>query len=144
MPVRRDNPYANFNFVVEIDGIEAGGFSEVDLPSGEIEVIEYREGADKVSSARKLPGRVKYANVVLKRGIAGRTELFDWWKSVRDGSSDRRNVSITLLDEARNAVQRGELRNAWPAKLDFSGLDALGNEVAIETLELAHEGFETE
>ena len=144
MPVRRDNPYANFNFVVEIEGVEAGGFSEVDLPSGEIEVIEYREGADKVSSARKLPGRVKYPNVVLKRGVAGRLELFDWWKSIRDGTPDRRNVTIQLLDESRTPVQRWQLRNAWPAKLDYSRLDGLGNEVPIETLELAHEGFETE
>ena len=144
MPVRRDNPYANFNFVVELGGEEAGGFSEVDLPSGEIEVIEYREGADKVSAARKLPGRVKYPNVVLERGLAGRLELFDWWKAVRDGSLDRRNVTITLLDEARSPVQRWMLRNAWPTKLAYSRLDARANEVAIETLELAHEGFETE
>lgn len=144
MPVRRDNPYANFNFVVEIDGVESGGFSEVDLPSGEIEVIEYREGSDKVSSARKLPGRVTYPNVVLRRGVAGGLELFDWWKSVRDGTLDRRNVAIVLLDEARNPVQRWLLRNAWPAKLDYSRLEGLGNEVAIETLELTHEGFETE
>jgi phage tail-like protein len=144
VPVRRDNPYANFNFVVELGGQEAGGFSEVDLPSGEIEVIEYREGADRVSAARKLPGRAKYANVVLKRGIAGRLELYDWWKSVRDGSIDRRNVSITLLDEARQPVQRWVLRDAWPTKLDYSRLEGRGNEVAIETLELAHEGFETE
>ncbi len=144
MPVRRDNPYANFNFVVEIDGLEGGGFSEVDLPSGEIEVIEYREGADKVSSARKLPGRVEYANVVLKRGIAGRLELFDWWKSVRDGTLDRRNVAIVLFDEARSPVQRWLLRNAWPVQLAYSRLDGLGNEVAIETLELAYESFDTE
>ena len=144
MPVRRDNPYANFNFVVEIDGVESGSFSEVELPEGEIEVIEYREGADRVSSARKLPGRVKYANVVLKRGIAGRTELFEWWKSVRDGVVDRRNVAIVLLDEARSPVQRWRLRDAWPTKLSYSRLDGLGNEVAIETLELAHEGFDTE
>jgi phage tail-like protein len=144
MPVRRDNPYANFNFVVEIDGVESGSFSEVELPEGEIEVVEYREGADRVSSARKLPGRVKYANVVLKRGIAGQTELFEWWKSVRDGGVDRRNVAIVLLDEARSPVQRWQLRDAWPTKLSYSRLVGLGNEVAIETLELAHEGFDTE
>ena len=144
MPVRRDNPYANFNFVVELGGEEAGGFSEVALPSGEIKVIEYREGADRVSSSRKLPGRVTYPNVVLKRGIGGRLELFDWWKAVRDGAIQRRNVSITLLDEGRNPVQRWVLRDAWPAKLDYSRLEALGNEVGIETLELAYEGFETE
>lgn len=144
MPVRRDNPYANFNFVVEIDGVESAGFSEVDLPAGEIEVIEYREGADRVSSSRKLPGRVTSTNVVLERGIAGGLELFEWWKSVRDGVLDRRNVAIVLLDEARNPVQRWQLRNAWPTKLAYSRLDGLGNEVAIETLELTYEGFETE
>ncbi len=144
MPVRRDNPYSNFNFVVEIDGVDAGSFSEVELPQGEIEVIEYREGADPSSAARKLPGRVKYTNVVLKRGIAGRTELFEWWKSVRDGVIDRRNIAIVLLDEARAPVQRWHLRRAWPTKLSYSHLQGLGNEVAIESLELAHEGFETD
>jgi phage tail-like protein len=144
VPARRDNPYANFNFVVELEGVEAGGFSEVDLPSGEIDVIEYREGADKVSAARKLPGRVKYANVVLKRGVAGRLELFEWWKAVRDGTLDRRNVAIVLLDEARSPVQRWLLRNAWPTKLAYSRLEGLGNEVVIESLELAYESFDTE
>lgn len=144
MAVQRDNPYANYNFVVDLGQGEDAGFSEADLPEGRIEVIEYREGNDKVSSSRKLPGRVDYPNVVLKRGLAGGMEIFDWWKSVRDGSPDRRNVAITLLDEQRTPVQRWRLRNAWPAKLDFSPLNALGNEVVIETLELAHEGFETE
>ena len=144
MAVQRDDPYANFNFVVDVGLGDDLGFSEVDLPSGEVEVIEYREGADRVSSARKLPGRATYPNVVLRRGVAGRTDLFDWWKSVRDGDLQRRNVSVTLLDEARKPVQRWLLRNAWPTKLSYSRLSGLGNEVAIETLELAHEGFETE
>ena len=145
MAVQRDNPYGNYNFVVDLGGgKEEAGFSEVDLPAGEIEAIEYREGSDKVSSARKLPGRVSYPNVVLRRGVAGRLELFEWWKAIRDGNLDRRNVTITLLDEQRQAVQSWRLRNAWPAKLDYSTLNALGNEVAIETLELAHEGFEVE
>jgi len=142
--VQRDNPYPNFNFVVDIGAGDDLGFSEVDLPAGEIEVIEYREGSDNVSSARKLPGRAKYPNVVLKRGVTGRLDLFQWWDEVRDGSLQRRNVTITLLDEQRNPVQRWRLRNAWPAKLDYSTLQALGNEVVIETLELAHQGFETD
>jgi phage tail-like protein len=144
VPIRRDNPYANFNFTVDIGGGDELGFSEADLPAGEIEVIEYREGAERVNSSRKLPGRVGYRNVVLRRGLAGRLELFDWWKSARDGQTDRRNVRITLLDEARVPVQTWRLRNAWPAKLDFSALNARGNDVVIESLELAHEGFETE
>jgi len=142
--VQRDNPYPNYNFVVDIGAGDELGFSEADLPAGELEVIEYREGSERVSSARKLPGRVKYTNVVLRRGVTGRLDLFEWWKTARDGALQRRNVTITLLDEQRNPVQRWRLRNAWPAKLDYSTLQALGNEVVIETLELAHQGFETE
>lgn len=144
MPVQRDNPYSNFNFLVEIDGVASAGFAEADLPSGRIETIEYREGGDKTSDARKLPGRVSYENVVLRRGLSGRTDLYDWWRAVRDGAADRRNVSIVLLDEARNPVQRWLLRDAWPSRYSFSRLDGLGNEVAIETLELAYESFDVE
>ena len=144
MPTQRDNPYANFNFVVEIDGVEVGAFSEVDLPEAAIETIEYRDGTDPSSGARKLPGRVKYTNVVLKRGLSGRTDLWDWFKAARDGTLQRRNVAIVLLDEARKPVQRWLLRDAWPVRYAFSRLEGRGNEVVIETLELAYEGLETE
>lgn len=143
MAVQRDNPYPNHSFAVDLGTGDAIGFSEVDLPSGEIEVIEYREG-NELARARKLPGLATYANVTLKRGVTGDLELFDWWRSVRDGQLLRRKVTITLLDEQRQPVQRWVLRDAWPAKLDYSPLNALGNEVVIETLELAHEGFEAE
>jgi len=142
--VQRDNPYLNFNFLVDLGLGDEMGFSEVEVPSGEIEVIEYREGGDRVNSARKLPGLAKYPNVTLKRGITGRTDLFEWWKSVRDGQVQRRNVTITLLDEQRQAVLRWHLRDAWPVKIEGPALNATGNEVAIETLELAHEGLEIE
>ena len=142
MAVQRDNPYLNFNFTVDIGVGDELGFSEVEGLAGEIEVIEYREGADRVNTARKLPGLAKYANVTLKRGITGRTDLFEWWKSVRDGQVQRRNVTITLLDEQRQPVLRWLLRNAWPVKIEGPALNATGNEVAIETLELAHEGLE--
>jgi phage tail-like protein len=142
--VQRDNPYLNFNFLVDLGLGDEMGFSEVEVPSGEIEVIEYREGGDRVNSARKLPGLTKYPNVTLKRGITGRTDLFEWWKSVRDGQAQRRNVTITLLDEQRQAVLRWHLRDAFPVKLEGPTLNATGNEVAIETLELAHEGLELE
>jgi phage tail-like protein len=140
--VQRDNPYLNFNFTVDIGVGDELGFSEVDGLSGEIEVIEYREGADRVNTARKLPGLAKYPNVMLKRGITGRTDLFEWWKSVRDGQVQRRDVTITLLDEQRQPVLRWLLRNAFPVKIEGPELNATGNEVAIETLELAHEGLE--
>jgi phage tail-like protein len=145
VPARRDDPYLNFNFRVELGGDEVAGFSEVVLPEGRIDVIEYREGSDKTLAARKLPGLVHYSNVVLKRGITGDTSLYDWWDSVRDGGGTlRRDVAITLHDEQQNAVQRWLLRDAFPVRLAYGALDGLGNEVAIETLELAYERFEVD
>ena len=145
MAVQRDNPYPNHNFEVSIAGIADDnlGFSEVELPSGEIAVIEYREGRD-AATVRKLPGLVTYPNVTLKRGINGYLALYNWWKSARDGNIQRADVSITLLDERRQEVMRWNLSRAWPVKLEAGPLNAQGNEVAIETLELAHEGFEIE
>ena len=143
--IRRDNPYPNHNFEVSIVGVADDnlGFSEVELPSGEIEVIEYREGRD-ADTVRKLPGLVKYPNVTLKRGINGYLELYNWWKAARDGDVRRTDVTIKLLDEQRQEVMRWNLSRAWPVKVEAGPLNAQGNEVAIETLELAHEGFEIE
>ena len=142
MAVQRDNPYPSHNFVVDIGGGDTIGFSEVELPSGAIELIEYREGSDPARSTRKLPGLVNYSNVTLRRGITGSLELYQWWNTVREGQLLRRNVTITLLDEQRQPVLRWRLRDAWPAKLEAGPLNAHANEVAIEMLELAHEGFE--
>jgi phage tail-like protein len=141
--VQRDNPYPNHNFAVDIGTGDAIGFSEVELPSGEIEVIEYREGNDR-TSVRKLPGLAKSGNATFKRGITGNLELFNWWKAARDGQVLRRDVTITLLDEQRQPVLRWLLRDAWPVKIEAGPLNAQANEVAIETLELAHERFELE
>ena len=143
MGVKRDNPYLNFNFIVDIGVGDELGFSEAEVPSGEIEVIEYREGGD-AATVRKLPGLVKYPNVTLKRGVNGYLDLYNWWKSARDGDVRRTDVTIKLLDEQRQEVMRWNLSRAWPVKLEGSTLNAQGNEVAIETLELAHEGFEIE
>jgi phage tail-like protein len=142
--VQRDNPYPNFNFVVAIDGLDELAFAEVELPAAEIEAIEYREGGDRTNASRKLPGRVRYGNVVLRRGISGRLDLWQWFQAVRDGQLDRRNVTVTLLDESRNPVQQWRFRNAWPAKYDPSDLNAKGNEVAVELLELAVESIEVD
>ncbi|MGH3070639.1 MAG: phage tail protein [Gaiellaceae bacterium] len=144
MAVQRENPYANFNFIVDLGFGEDLLFAEAEIPAAEIEAIEYREGGDRTSAARKLPGRVRYGNVVLRRGISGRLELWEWFKAVRDGQPARRDVTITLLDEARSPVQQWRLRDAWPAKFDASDLNAKGNEVVIETLELAVESIDVE
>jgi phage tail-like protein len=142
--VQRRNPYPNFNFAVDIGGGGEIAFAEVEIPAAEVDVIEYREGADRTNAVRKLPGRVRYGNVVLRRGTDGGLDLWNWFKAVRDGQLERRDVTITLLDEKREPVQQWRLRDAWPAKYDPSDLNAKGNEVAIETLELAVEGIEIE
>jgi phage tail-like protein len=144
MPTQRNHPYPSFNFLVEISGETVAGFSEVELPEGRIEVIEYREGTDKTSQARRLPGRVTHGPLVLRRGLDGRGGLFEWWRALRDGGYDRRDVSVILLDEAGEAVAHWRFRNAWPTTYRPSSLNARGHDVVVETLELAHEGFELE
>ena len=139
---RRDDPYLNFKFRVEIDGVTVAGFSEADLPAGRIEAVAYREGTDNQSAARLLPGRVAWDPVVLRRGFTGDSQLFQWWSEVLNGEVARRNVSIILMDGQRRDVARWVIQGAWPQKWDGPDLRGLGNEVAIETLELAHEGVE--
>ncbi|MGH3045014.1 MAG: phage tail protein [Gaiellaceae bacterium] len=138
---RRD-PFKNYSFVVEIDGIASSAFKSVSGLAAEAEVIEYREGSDPLSSSRKLPGRVRYPNVRLSRGLTTTRDLWDWWETVVNGTVDRRNVAIILLDDSRTEVERWFLRDAWIAKFEAPDLDASGNEVAIETIELAHEGLD--
>ena len=141
-PAARRDPFKNYSFLVEIDGIASAAFRSVSGLAAEAEVIEYREGSDALSSSRKLPGRVRYPNVTLRRGITASHDLWDWWQTVVDGTVQRRNASITLLDDSRTPVLRWLLRNAWIAKIEGPNLEAGGNEVAIESIELAHEGLE--
>lgn len=147
MPRRDSNPFdplGSFNFLLEIDGITAGGFSECTGLDSETDVIEYREGNEDIT-VRKLPGLKKFSNVTLKRGFSTNVELFNWRKSVADGVIERKNVSIILYDE-RGITGGGErirwnLQNAWPSKWQGPELKANANEVAIETLEFCHEGI---
>ena len=139
-PAGRVDPYRNFNFIVEIDGIQAAAFAEASGLDSETAVIEYRTGADRV--VRKLPGLTKYANVVLKRGITRDADLWNWRQAVIDGNVERRNGSIVLLDEQRNEVVRWNFFDGWPCKWSGPALHAEGEDVAIETLEIAIERLE--
>ena len=139
----RNDPYKNFNFRVEIDGIAQAGFVECTGLAMEVEVIEYREGGD-VSVVRKLPGRAKVGDITLKRGITASKDLYDWFASVRDGAADRRNGSIILQDDARTDRVRWTFTGAFPRKLEGPNLDARGNDVAIEILTLCCETVERE
>jgi phage tail-like protein len=140
----RSDPYTRFNFRVQLDGVDSGAFSEVSGLDSVTEVIEYRTGDSTTTSSVKLPGLTKYPNIVLKRGITRDLSLWQWRKTVVDGNTDRRNGAIILLDEARKEVLRWTFRNGWPAKWEGPDLDASSSEVAIETIEIAHEGLELE
>lgn len=140
----QSDPYGKFNFLLEIDGVVQAAFSEVSGLSSETEIIEYREGSDKLSSVRKLPGLTKFANIVLKRGLTTDKSLWNWRKSVVDGNVQRANGSIVLLDAARQPVMRWNFRRGWPSKWEGPALNAKSSEVAIETIEIAHEGLDLE
>jgi phage tail-like protein len=140
-PPQRDDPYKAFNFIVEIDGIARAGFSEVSGLESETAVIEYRVGGER-NAVRKLPGLTKYANIVLRRGVTQDAELSNWRKTVEDGQVDRRNGSIILRDDDGNDVVRWNFFNGWISKWQGPALHASKNEVAIETIEIAHEGLE--
>jgi len=137
---RRD-PYRGFNFLVEIDGITRAGFREASGLDASVDVTEYREG-NEPRTPRKLPGLVKYSNITLRRGLTDDAELWSWHKSVTDGMAQRRNGSIVVLDDAGNEQVRWNFRHAWPIKWTGPSFNASSNDVAIETLEIAHEGVE--
>ena len=139
MAARKD-PYKNFNFRVEINGVTSAGFSEVTGLSTEVDCIEYREGGDLF--ARKLPGLRKFGNIVLKRGVTKSAELQDWHKNILNGVADRRDGVIILLDEDMTPAVRWKFFNAFPWKWEGPDLKADGNEVAIESLELCCERIE--
>jgi phage tail-like protein len=150
MPTFRDNPYGAFNFLVSLGGPQGeggegtiiGGFSDATGLGMDVNYSEYRNGNEKFNTARKIPNTHKLDDVTLKRGLIGSTDLFDWIKTVRDGVADPRNVTVTLMDEARHGVATWQLRNAQPKKWSGPALAAKGGgEVSMEELHLVHEGI---
>ncbi|MFR4989644.1 phage tail protein [Anaerotruncus colihominis] len=141
------HPYRVFRYKVEIESITAGAFSEVSGLEATVDVVEYRTGNASRPTVQKLPGLTRYGNVRLSRGIIGELDTLAWLHSAAaDGTSgptgiQRRLVTITLLDDAGNDGPRWELVNAWPVSYRVSDLNAASSEVALEVLELAHEGF---
>lgn len=135
---KRVDPYRNFNFLVEIDGITQGGFSDCSGFGAENTPIEYREGNDP-TFVRKLPGMTKYTNLTLKWGLTDTRDLYDWFYDATIGKIVRKNGSIVVLDLDGSEKVRWNFFNAWPTKFDHPDFSAKGTDIAIETLELAVE-----
>src|SRR5688572_319148 len=138
MAEARKDPYRNYDFLVEIDGITHAGFSDCSGFGSSTDPIEYREGGEN-ATVRKLPGLTKHANITLKWGMTDSHDLYDWHRQIVNGEIVRKNGSIIVLDTQGEAKVQWDFFQAWPAKWDGPDFSAKGNDVAIETLELACE-----
>lgn len=137
----RVDPFRTFNFRLEIDGLTVGSFRECSGLAADGNAVDYREGTDIPRSVRKLIGLQTYSNVTLKRGYTSNPELWNWYKNIVNGIPDRRHGSVILMDEQRKDVLRWSLENMWIKKIEAPSFNATANEVAVESVELVHEGL---
>jgi phage tail-like protein len=140
MPVVTE-PYLVSNFRVEIDSITSATFNEVLGLDVSVDIVDYRNGATVPLAPEKLPGLMHYPNITLKRGLTQNVDLWDWVKNILNGVSDKRSVAIVLQDAQHNDVIRWTLTNAWPCRWSGPVLNAGSSDVAIESLEICHEGL---
>jgi phage tail-like protein len=134
-------PLPKFHFSVNWGGTNIG-FTDVSGLDITADVVEYRDGASPEYHKIKMPGLQKFSNITLKRGIfKSDNDYYTWFSSINMNTVDRRDITISLLDETLSPVIVWTVKNAWPTKITSTDLKADGNEVAIETLELAHEGL---
>ena len=136
-------PLPKFYFSVDIGDQQNLAFQEVSGLDTETQIIEYRAGNSSTFSTVKMPGISKVGNVTLKKGIFVKDNKFwDWYSQIKMNTIKRVPVVIKLLDEKGGATMVWTLQNAWPTKITGTDLKSDGNEVAVETLEIAHEGLE--
>jgi len=134
-------PIPKFHFQVEWAGAKIG-FTEVTGLEVSTDVIEYRDGASPEYHKIKMPGMQKFSNITMKRGIfKGDNDYYSWWNTVKLNTIERRDLVISLLNEEHSPVVVWKVKNAWPVKVQSTDLKADGNEVAIESIEIAHEGL---
>lgn len=144
--VYRDDPYTGYNFEVLINGVSddgaavKGSFAEASGLEVTIDPIEYRNGAEDIRM-RKIPGLKKFTNITLKRGLLGDLAFWNWVVEAQNGLVRRVEGSVILLNENRQEVMRWNFKRGWPAKWTGPGLNAKNNEIAMETLEICHEGL---
>lgn len=137
----RTDPYLNFNFLVEIEGLIVAGFTDVTGLQAEIETHDYREGGLN-DYIHRLAGPVRYpSNLVLKHGLTDSTVLWDWHRDVRRGIVERRNVTVILCDSSGLPSASWTLEKAYPVKWSGPDLRADSSTVAVESVELVHCGF---
>ena len=139
--VRKD-PFRGYNFLFQLDNTSVAGFSEVSGLSFTIDPTEYREGTDIPLHVRKLTGLRKFTNITLKRGFTDNRDLWNWYKNILNGVTDRRAGAVVLQDEQHAAVLRWEFANGWICKWEGPAMNAANNNVAIESIEICVERVE--
>jgi phage tail-like protein len=138
---RPQDPYRGFKFKVQIDGITKAGFREVSGLDAGTDAVDYRDGDG--TTMRKLAGLQKFSNITLKRGITTDQDLWKWRSTIMDGKikDNRKNGQIILLDDEGNEAAEWTFTDGWPTKWTGPTFNATANEVAIDTLEITHEGL---
>ncbi len=134
-------PLPKFHFLVEWGGTRIG-FTEITGLTMETEVIEYREGNSPEYSKVKMPGLRKFGNITMKRGtFAGDNDYYKWFNTVKLNTIERRDITISLLNENHEPVVVWKVKSAWPIKIQSPDLKSDANESAIESMEVVHEGL---
>ena len=138
--MRPPDPYRVFNFVVEINGTQAAGFSEVTGLEARTETEDFREGGVN-DYVHKVAKETRYANLTLKHGITDDKSLWDWCNAIRGGRVERKTLSVILMDSQRNEKWRWIFRDAFPVKWNATDLSGSGNNIVVESVEFAHHGM---
>lgn len=139
---QREDPLVGFHFQIEVQGQVTGYFTEVSGLGSEHEIVEHKVVNEKgVEVVMKVPGRLKWENITLKRGITSDMQIWEWRKMVEDGNviGARANGSVTMYNQALSPVARWEFQNAWPVKVTGPSVKSDSNEIGVEELTLAHE-----
>lgn len=140
----RTDPLTGYHFYLELDGLVEAQFRECSGLDSESNIIEFKEaGKGGVTVIKKVPGELKWSNIVLKRGVTGDMKLWEWRKQVEDGDVDkaRKNGSIVLYDQRNSEIARYNFEAGWPSKITGPQLNANNNDIAIEEVTIAHEGL---
>jgi phage tail-like protein len=140
---RESDPLIVYQFGLDLGNNVVGFFSEVSGIGSESEVIEAKDVTDGHDSVRKMPGRLKWGDVTLKRGITDNLQIWDWRQQVEEGKMNdaRKNCAILLYDRAGEVAARWDFINAWPSKVSGPDIKADGNEFGVEEMVLVHEGM---
>lgn len=140
----RVDPYAGYNFSVELDGITRAGFRDCSGLENSQNAGQYREGTDKNLGVRKLPGLVTHSDLTLSRGVTADSTLWEWREKVMKGNIERHDISVSLLDDTGNPKITWNLFDSWPRQWTGPTFSATGDELAIEQLVLAYERIEVD